>query len=145
MILTVREWIQEGCFYPVGVMMLRDYGGDVIDLEKYTAASATTTARERLRERLIAFIHLPPPKRKTAPEKQGETPQPIAEPAEIFRLRATAKTLHKREAAVHAQMRLATERAERYQCAREIMVDIRPELDEIYQKIGDFKTSGLVP
>lgn len=140
----VQTWISEGCFFPTGVMLLRELGGDTSDFEEKTAATASRADRERLRERLLArqyagreypteaAVPLPPPDSKRA------------EPPAITDLRERAKGLHKRHAAVHAEMRLAKSRADRYALAREIMVEILPELDKTYDRIRKFKATGEI-
>jgi len=66
-------------------------------------------------------------------------------PDEIMELRERAIELHKRESLVHGQMGVAARAGKQkvaYELAKEIMEEIRPELDGIYDAVREWETSG---
>lgn len=66
-------------------------------------------------------------------------------PAAIEELYHRAIGLHKRESLVHAQMGVAAragKRKEAYELAREIMEEVRPALDGIYDAVREWQKSG---
>lgn len=70
------------------------------------------------------------------------------EPPEIQTIRRNAIKLHKREAMVHSQMRIhaeALDTQKAYECAHEIMSEIRPKLDYYYLLIRRWKDEGIIP
>ncbi len=90
---------------------------------------------------------LPPHRRLSEAEAESATDQ-SQEPPEIQTIRRNAKKLHKREAMVHSQMRIhaeALETQKAYECAHEIMSEIRPKLDYYYLLIRRWKEEGILP
>lgn len=66
-------------------------------------------------------------------------------PDEIMALRDRAIELHKRESLVHGQMGVAARAGKQkvaYELAREIMEEIRPELDGIYDAVRAWEATG---
>jgi len=69
-------------------------------------------------------------------------------PDEIMELRKRAIELHKRESLVHGQMGVAARAGKRkvaFELAKEIMENIRPELDGIYDAVREWEVSGKLP
>lgn len=76
---------------------------------------------------------------------------PPTEPATITALRAEAKLLHKRQADLKGRLNLMAEDsdnftdAQRAEVAREIMEEVIPALDNIYDQIRSWKSTGQMP
>jgi hypothetical protein len=122
-------------------------GGDVSDLAQYEAPGFVPAhIRDVLESRLKKIEYAKIPEQQ---EVEGETPTTTlkkkADPEFLVPLRERAKYLHKQEAAVHSEMRLSDNPKRRYACASEIMRDIRPELDRIYDQIRAFEATGDIP
>jgi hypothetical protein len=147
----VSEWLADGKWFVGGLMLLRDLGGDVSDFEKYAAGGFVPPYyKEVLEMRLRALQHAAPgilAAKESGESAASETEKAARaeEPEWIAGLRERAKYLHKQEAMRHAEMRVSGEREVRYACASEIMRDIRPKLDTIYDAIRHWEATGEVP
>jgi hypothetical protein len=147
---AVEIWFRSGQFYPEGLALLAEHGGDVSGLV-YSGTAPTMPQRAELSKRLEPMRNLSPKilatkakqtARETAPSPTLPTD---VEPEEITSLRERAKLLHKQEAATHAEMRLSDDTKRRYTLAYEIMVTIRPALDEIYGHLRTYEQTGKLP
>lgn len=81
-------------------------------------------------------------------EQDTEEKENTIEPGEILELRQEAKNLHKRQSYLHSLMCEAAKnnrKKEAYQLARELMEEVIPRLDAIYNQIREWKETGIVP
>ncbi|PHN06951.1 hypothetical protein [Flavilitoribacter nigricans] len=84
-------------------------------------------------------------------EATPDPPQPVNEPEAIRALRAQAIPLHKRYSHLKAQLHtMVIDRdkytaKERYDIAREIMQDVLPPTDELYDQIRAWEQDGTLP
>lgn len=146
----IREWLNDGKWFVGGLALLRQLGGDTADLERYSSGGFVPPNYAQLLEtRLRALEHAVTENQQAHQaldhERGGNylTDMP-REPAYIQSLRERAKYLHKRESAIHAEMRLSNDKKHRYACAGEIMRDIRPVLDDIYEQIRTWESTGTL-
>jgi hypothetical protein len=169
----IETWIKEGRFYPEGLMICEKYGLDTSGLA--FLGSPTDAQRARLDAILYPLRGISPKilatKEKRQPPTKPPTPKgesrsaqtssplgvgglpsrrdpstpPQEDPEAITTLRARARALHRTEAASHTEMRLSADPKRRYALAYEIMVTIRPALDDIYDQIREWQRTGLLP
>jgi hypothetical protein len=87
------------------------------------------------------YVATPPPIRsvKTTPAQVENTPVPIS------RLKERARKLHKRQSMLHAQLSVLETEMERYEVAKEIMEDVIPSLDKIYEGLRKYEETGELP
>ena len=75
----------------------------------------------------------------------------LPEPPEIKELRRQARQLHKQYAELKARLGIMSEEpdkytaADRYQLCREIMEDVLPATDDIYEQIRAYEDTGTLP
>lgn len=145
----VSEWFSDGKWFVGGLALLKQLGGDTTDLERYASGGFVPPNYAHLLEtRLRALEHAATAiiaKRVVQEESPHICPEDAPEePLYIANLRERAKYLHKRESAVHTEMRLSDDKKHRYACAGEIMRDIRPMLDDIYEQIRTWESTGAL-
>lgn len=68
-----------------------------------------------------------------------------SDPEEIISLKNSAKKLHKQEALLHAQLCRSRSSTVRYDLAIKICTVIGPELDDLYDQIKRYNTTGSIP
>lgn len=68
-----------------------------------------------------------------------------AEPPEVQQLREKARELRKKYSLLHAQLASAQSNEERYEIAREIMEEVIPQEDRVWDSIRRFEQSGIIP
>lgn len=157
----VRQWFDQDCPYLPGVALYRQTGGayPIHIFEGYEQANfVPQDLEQRLQYALSLFLQNHPSEKITSEEKEVEQPQKRTivqnlevdltvdqEPEVIQQLRAKARSLHKRHAHLKAQLPLGETPADRYQIAFEIMENIIPSLDEIYDQIRDWQATGTLP
>lgn len=135
---VIEQWFSDGKDFYTGVALLRRSGYDVRPFEPYLSESYVPTYYRELLESLVS---------KLSPQEMTEKPtfvqnfvqnSVIAAPIEnetITQLRQEAKLLHKRHADRHAQLHILDTPELRLPIITEIMEDIIPALDEIYDTI----------
>lgn len=163
----IRQWFREGCHFATGVAFLpsiphlaKEHAGFV---RYFSAHFIPDSVETRLRELLMAYLESQPTNSKKvklqtvftnpapATPKMSKifTPSPIetkvSEPPEIQSLREKARQLHKRHSLVHAEMGLVDSDAARFERAREIMTELIPALDRIYDAIRAWEKNGTLP
>lgn len=108
--------------------------------------------KEQLRESLRAHAaSAPDPVRATLSGRPPSSPSIPDAPPEIQALHRQARTLHKQYAELKARLGVLTAQpdlysnADRYAIAREIMEDVLPATDDIYEKIRAYENTGALP
>jgi hypothetical protein len=152
----IKDWLVSGSYFE-GVALYRWVQGEypVRYFEGYEGASYIPEEVEfRLRNSLQKAVeNLPNEEMTEIPSLEEEndrnsvnenTPTTV-EPATIQLLRSEAKLLHKTHSLVHARMVDATKDEMRYGFAKQIMEEIIPSLDAIYDKIRGWQDTGELP
>lgn len=154
----VREWFRlDGCYLD-GVALYRRCGGayPVRTFEGYERAAYVPDRIEALLKTALGdWLGKQP---VGIGEKQGTRDEPVRkqplaptpnvaddEPDEILLLRSRARKLHKRQALIHAQLGQVETDGERYELALELMEDVVPALDALYDQIRAWKETGELP
>lgn len=151
--MTITEWLDEGGSFASGLHLLRATGATIpAALERAAGASfVDPAAKDLLRSRLQALrpaqeeapankpAHKPVKQRYTAPT--GDSPTPV----EVLTLKERGKTLLKQQARLHALLCAAETDAERYEIAREMMEDVIPMIDSVYNSVRDWEKTGMAP
>ena len=162
----IIQWLDDG-YYLQGVALYRQVGGiyPISTFEGYEEANYVPEAVEqKLRYALENYLTdnpvfeqevvYHPPKKKTIHFQEVEPPPPTPTPTEpdvIHRLRQQAKNLHKRQDDLKSRLNLMVEEAtkfseqERYDIANELLAEVTPQLDSIYDRIREWQKTGEVP
>jgi hypothetical protein len=148
--LEIRTWIDNRGSFASGTDMYRRAGGGAL-LSVFQAecrkAFIGPGMYERLKEALL-------PLASAAPEDRVYLPPPTtpSEPDSVADLRAQGKSWKKRESFIHAQLVTTSqlppspEREKKLlELATELMEEITPELDRIYDSIREFERTGKAP
>lgn len=145
--MNIRDWYDEGCNFYQGVMLLRSRGIDTSSFDAYLNESYIPSAKRQLLENALLSMPEKPVKLPSAPLLTVATvhAQPLQEPNTITSLRDRAKLLHKKHAAKHAQLHSEANEAKRLDIIIEIMEDIIPSLDSIYDAIREYQNTGVLP
>jgi hypothetical protein len=119
-----------------------------------TAPLIPPEIKEQLRDALRAHAASAPDPALSTGDPRGRpllsTAIPAA-PPEIQALHRQARTLHKQYAELKARLGILTAQpdlytnADRYAIAREIMEDVLPATDDIYEKIRAYENTGALP
>jgi hypothetical protein len=120
-------------------VLLRSFLGDVQPPDPLKGEATDARASEPPRHTSIPHTSIPQFGFWASLAQRRDLPDAIME------LRDRAIELHKRESLVHAQMGVAAragKKKEAYELAKEIMEDIRPELDGIYDAVREWEKSG---
>jgi hypothetical protein len=103
-------------------------------------------ARERLREKLSEAVRLL--SSSTDATKADPTEPPPVRPRKIDQVKAELRKLYKRSSFVHASMVQeasgAADQAKLYEYAREMMMDIQPQIDYYLDIIRTYEHSGQI-
>lgn len=151
--MTITQWLEEGGSFASGLHLLRVTGATIpAALER--AASAVfvdPAAKDLLRSRLQALrpAQEENPAKKPAhlPVKQRQ-PVPIgdaATPVEVLTLKERGKNLLKQQSRLHALLGAAETDEERYKIARELMEEVIPLIDSVYNSVRDWEKTGIAP
>jgi len=153
----IQAWFKNGKPYSQGVALYRQTGGaySVVMFERYIGARyIPKNILQRLSMVLSKYLQTNPlVDQAPLPRDQNDTTRTIVqyvpnkkiEPSEITQLREKAKLLHKRHAFLHAQLSILESDEERYEVAKEIMEEVIPTLDSIYDQIRVFEKEGKLP
>jgi hypothetical protein len=117
-----------------------------------TAPLIPPEIKDQLRDALRAHAaSAPDPVRATLSGRAPSSPNISEAPPEIQALHRQARTLHKQYAELKARLGVLTAQpelytnADRYAIAREIMEDVLPATDDIYEKIRAYENTGALP
>lgn len=151
--MTISEWLDNGGSFAQGMQLLRAHAANVpAALERAAlAAFVDPAAKQLLRERLQALrpAQKAPQANKPAnkPVKQQYRPDigDQATPIEVLQLRDRGKNLLKQQSRLHALLCAAQTDQERYEIAREMMEDVIPQIDFIYNSVRDWEKTGVAP
>jgi hypothetical protein len=150
----IRNWLSSDGSFASGVDLYSRTGGGphLADFRSYCSRQYLPPgAKDQLRQIL----------EKTAPREAEALyitkPAPVSqatqqEPESVSALREQGKAVKKRESYLHAQMVFLSRQAETperkeelYSIAQELIDEITPELDRIYDTIKEFERTGKVP
>lgn len=133
-------------------MLLQASGCDISAFQAYLEKSYIPMARRQLLEEAIKNIKISPsspfPKMGKMDNQafiQTMTPFVSSEPPIIVELRQKAKMLHKQHADRHAALYIEPDESRRLTLIIEMMTDIIPSLDAIYDSIREFQKTGALP
>lgn len=159
MVKRIRKWFNDGCPFYEGVAIYRQTGGpySLSMFEGYLQAPwVPSDIEQHLKYALECYLEAnagdqEDPEPEQSPE--GHPNQPInqsthtqtTEPQAIQNLRRSAIPLHKRQAMLHTELRICDDESTRYGIAREIMEEVIPELDGIYDRIREWEETGELP
>lgn len=152
----IEDWLLGGCLYFEGVALYRwvQHGSYPVQyFEGYEGAKFIPEEIEkRLKYALVSALEKLPIRRTETTQPTAVSlqplaisPSPLAEPETILQLREQAKSLHKTHALIHARMVDAIADEDRFAFASQIMEDIVPSLDAIYDKIRAWQDTGELP
>lgn len=159
----IQRWFAEGTHYGDGVRLLMRTGEHHTDVVFFTDYFRSHFVPSSVQRRLFATMKTYMAKLKSMPEmmeNQAFVGNPViiasrvaemlpkvapTEPVEIQKLRETAKEWHKKQSYIHAQMGMVSSDEERYGCATELMEEIIPTLDQIYDQIRAYEKDGTLP
>lgn len=147
----VHTWLQEGGSYAQGVALYRQAGGSrpMAYFERRLGHTyVDPEVKARLREQLEAFSSLNPPTSSIHPPQ--DAPRIAAEPEAILQLRKKAIPLHKQysylKAVLHTEATSPRPSKRKLMLVcREIMNEVLPALDGIYDQIREWQHTGEVP
>lgn len=150
----IAAWLQEP-FFLDSLEILKDLGISTNRYESFLQGGFVPNAIEE--EIKIIILQHYDPKKATQPstlETQNLKNEPVIqekpsansqEPSAIQELKNRAKPLHKLQSHLHEQLRHATTDEERYDIAHQMMSEVRPALDAIYNKIRHWEQTKEVP
>lgn len=161
----IQQWLDADGAFPAGLALYRSLGDpeklpylkklSKAALKKWMDPADKVLLRRLLKER----IHSQPPQKRyiSTPDTTTRRTDAIPatreeeEPAIIQELREKAIPLHKRYSHLKAQLythvedRLKFSDVDRYEIAKEIMEDVLPPTDEIYDQIRAWEKDGTIP
>lgn len=155
----VQAWLDADGSYAQGVALYRETGGlqPLTYFERELSQTyISPEMKAKLRQSLQRFVNIHAPDNAyTQPKpstRQAQSPEPAdtAEPPAILALREKAIPLHKRYSHLKAELYAATREPmrsehDRFSIAEEIMQEVIPALDNIYDQIRDWQRTGEVP
>ena len=164
LVKQIQNWFAKNGSFIEGTTLLMQTGANTARFQRYFSAPYVPEPVERqLRTLLTAYldIHandLPVEDAQaveTAPEAskmtenrtnvQNSVIPNLEEPLQILALRQEARKLHKRQAMLHGQLSVVATDGERYELAKEIMEEVIPNLDRIYDTIRAWEKTGDLP
>jgi len=151
----IESWFQKKGSFIEGLNLYRQVGGmyPISIFQGYETAPYVPEAVEsRLVQALRDYLNKNPPAEGVAPQLQADETTATripgaakAEPPKILELRQEARLLHKRHAFLHPQLKLVESDKQRYEIACEIMEEVIPKLDRIYDQIREWESTGELP
>lgn len=130
-----RQWLEENGSYVQGVELLRALGGSV---QNFTPYLKNRVIAPEAKDKLRAAIHALLPTILTTPT----TPD---EPEVLTQYRAMGRRMLKIQADLHTRIKVADTDAARYELAEQLMEDVIPEVDRIYDAIRAYENDKVVP
>ena len=151
----ILSWFKKDCPYYEGVAIYRQTCGPYAPqlFEQYlTGHFVPDDIEKRLKYALECYLEahqdetegLEEEEQHEVPDQEAPTDK-IEEPKAISNLRESAKLLHKRHAMLHSELRIAGTDKKRLELASDIMENVIPELDGIYDRIRDWQNTGELP
>lgn len=150
----ILSWFKKDCPYYEGVAIYRQTGGPYPSqmFEQYlTGHFVPDDVEKRLKYALECYLNANQDEAAPQEEEDSEAPDQethttkTEEPKAISNLRESAKPLHKRQAMLHSELRVADSDKKRLEIASEIMENIIPDLDGIYDRIREWQNTGELP
>jgi hypothetical protein len=136
--MTAQEWLDNNGKFSDGLRILEQLGIQDEDLEKIQYRPfIPMSAVQKLRKILSKQADLAPTKK--------DIPNPTQEPNTIQNLRKQGRLFLKKKDALKAQLYTASDDDSRFEIARQIMEEIIPTIDDIYDQIRAFEATGQLP
>lgn len=142
----IQDWLDKGGSFAKGCQLFDIAGGRSAQLYRLRQKRFVGTAdKEFLRKQLQALATYLP----DSPDANQVAKIALQEPTSILMLRDEGRKLKKRESFIHAHL-VAEAFAEAdqknlFQLAKEMMEDIHPRLDDVYDTIRDYERDGTLP
>lgn len=166
LISEIQQWFQRGEIFGFGYTLLARTASSpktLASLQKYVGLSVVPErAKGTLSYALLQYLkankqHLT--KNPTIEQEMSETPsntdeladakriaqERLSEPTAIAVLRARSKIWWDRYALAKGMLQIEPDAAKRYDLAKEIMEEITPALDDIYDTIRSYEQDGTIP
>lgn len=146
--MTIAEWIEQDGTFLDGLALYRQAGGThrLSELERIVEKRFLSQADKDLLRNLLTQL-MPPSQVSGIAISNRHTD--AAEPAQVEDLRQRGRKLKKRESFVHAQMVIEAEQGadqeKLYLLAEEMMQDIHPQLDQVYDALREYEQKGILP
>lgn len=148
-IQEVREFLETDGPWSEGIRLAR-----LLDLpagRTYSTLSISTLQFQELRKQLSEALEFLDqgeaaqafPDRETISDKGGRREIPAPKQV-IKKLKEQAKALHKKQSMLHGQLSVVKTDEERYEIARQIMEEVIPDLDRLYDEIREIEQTGEV-
>jgi len=151
----VHSWLEEDGSYVQGLALYRQTGGtkQVAYFEQFLkAAYVDPDVKAALRKELEMYASLNQPSSYISAPKMPHRPAANidSEPEPILKLREKAVPIHKRYSHLKAELyaeatRKRPSKRKLLMLAREIMRDVLPLLDGIYDQIREWQRTGEIP
>lgn len=148
--VLIQAWLLESGSFSDGLDLYRQIRGDlpVSYFEKQLYQPYVNPfVKQKLRERLESYLLQKPPTKNNLqqPPIHPEENTKKIEPLVITGLRSEAKALHKRHSYLHAKLTIVQSNQERFELAKMIMEKVIPALDDIYDQIREWESTGTLP
>jgi hypothetical protein len=142
----IKDWLNTGGSFQKGYKLFQLSGGQSVDLAKILDKKFISSKdKALLRDLLDQLLQTLPD--EVAPLALAEVA--MSEPTSIVLLREEGKKLKKRESFVHAHLVAEAfgnaDQGKLYEFAKEMMEDIHPQLDDVYDTIRSFEKDGTLP
>lgn len=143
----IQDWLAKNGSVAQGVELLKAVGGKHQSFEALLKRPGITAAdKDRLRAALqpyAAAAHPPTPVEDILPSAYLSKNRD--EPEAVRQLRAKARILHQSQNLAHAKLKAATTDEDRLPLAKEIMEQIVPALDAVYEHIRNWEQHAILP
>ena len=133
--MRIKDWIKQGGSFLEGMQLLDQLGikDSILEQAKHRPF-ITSSDKERLKQLLLPHIELESPSK----------PISTAEPASIQAIRRKAILQLKKRDALRAQLAVVPSDQERFEIAQELMEEVIPTIDRLYDQIHQFEETGEV-
>jgi len=142
----IQDWLEKGGSFAKGCQLFDVAGGRSAALDRLRKKRFVGSADKGILRKHLQDIAETLP--DTAPPTQLAEIA-LQEPTSILMLREEGRKLKKRESFVHAHLVAEAfgdaDPQKLYQLAHEMMIDIHPRLDEVYDTIRDYERDGTLP
>ena len=164
LVQQIQNWFARDGSFIEGTTLLMQTGAITSRFQRYFSAPYVPDEIERqLKASLVAYLDIHAndiPIREAQPVEKVKKPvgmsenrtivqnpdiPDLEEPIQILALRQEARKLHKRQAMLHGQLSVVASDGERYELAKEIMEEVIPNLDRIYDTIRAWQKTGELP
>jgi len=142
----IQDWLDKGGSFAQGCQLFDVAGGRSAVLDRLRKKRFVGSADKDILRKLLQDLAQAMPD-SPAPTQLAEIA--LQEPTSILILREEGRKLKKRESFVHAHLVAEAfgeaDHKKLYELAHEMMIDIHPRLDEVYDTIRDYERDGTLP